>query len=186
MSTLLHIIFGLIIFFLVIAALSAGVLCIISFLNKKELRKPPVIPMLNRVGSQWDDGYTTYIAGLKYRATHHDAGGFYGWVEKEPDNEYDHRAVAIYNEHGRKLGYIPAKELYDFRKWSDGNPVPCTGFIFVEEGVVRGRIKALLPCSNDFLNRSFASYHDWVRENFGEKYVPNTPRPLFPTSASAT
>lgn len=135
----------------------------------------PEIYYLNREGDCYEDKFNTYIAGINYRCNLSDIGGFSGWVEPEPDNRYDKKAMAIYS--GKKhIGYIPADELHEYRAWSDCKTLPCCGYIYREDGEYRGRIKVIIPCNADFVRQELRSYQDWVRENVGSDYVP----PLFP------
>ena len=130
--------------------------------------------MLNREGDMQQDEWHTYIAGLPHHASKYDIGGFTGWVAHDKDNAYDRRARGVYNSFGKVLGYIPAKELDDFIDWCDGKPVPCVGFIYAENGEMRGRVKMLLPCNEDFLQSGFSYYLQWVNRNYGREYLPKS------------
>lgn len=128
--------------------------------------------MLNREGSSHADEWHTYIAGLRYHASVHDIGGFTGWVENDLGNTHDSKAMGIYNSFGKLLGYIPASELEDYRLWCLGQPVPCAGFVYIEDGQYRGRVKMLLPCNKEFLQKEFTRYLQWVKDNYGCDYLP--------------
>lgn len=132
----------------------------------------PTIPMLDREGWRYEDEWYTYVAGVAHYVTKFDEGGFAGWVENDSDNTYDRQAMGVYNHNGRLLGYIPADELKEYRKWCDAKPCPCVGYIRVENGKLRGRVKVLLPCNKEFLETEFTNYMKWVEENIGSKYVP--------------
>ncbi len=134
---------------------------------------PPVsVVMLNRDGDTYEDEWHTYIAGVSYHCSENDIGGYSGYVMLDEDNLKDKRARGIYSQ-TKLLGYIPANELIDYIDWSDGRPCPCVGFIFIEDGQLRGRVKILRPCNQDFLKTEFNSYLTWVRKNYGDKYVPS-------------
>ena len=138
------------------------------------LKSKPPFKMLNREGSPHADEWHTYIAGLRYHASVHDIGGFTGWVENDLGNAHDSKAMGIYNSSGKLLGYIPARELADYRLWCLGYPVPCVGFVFVEDGQYRGRVKILLPCNKDFLQTEFTRYLQWVKDNYGNDHLPKS------------
>lgn len=140
--------------------------------TEEKRRRRPHIRMLDREGDPIEDSRYTYIAGVPYNASCIDIGGFYGWVEAEPNNEHDSMAVAVYDFYGRRLGYIPHDELKEFRKWSNGDPLPCAGVIYKHEGKLYGKVKVLKPCNEDFLDGCFNSYINWVNDNLGPKYVP--------------
>ncbi|MBD5391267.1 hypothetical protein HDR66_00495 [bacterium] len=146
--------------------------------NKKnctqEFKKKPVLQMLNREGDMHEDEWHTYIAGLPHHASKYDIGGFSGWVEADYNNKYDRNAMGVYNSFGKLLGYIPAKELSEYREWCDAQSQPCVGFIYSEDGQLRGRIKILHPCNEEFLEKEFSRYLQWVRNNYGEEYLPKT------------
>lgn len=59
-------------------------------------------------------GYTTFpFIGTQYRndITIEDVGWFNGFAFCELTNQYDNKAIAIYREDGKVLGYIPKGEL---------------------------------------------------------------------------
>ncbi len=161
------------------------VICVVVFLfaisgnskeNKKtttiKLRKPElIIKMLNREGDLHEDEWHTYIAGVPHHAFKSDVGGFCGYVANDPNNSYDKNAVAVYSKL-KLFGYIPARELADYRAWSEGAVMPCVGFIYIEDGQLRGRVKILKPCSLEFLQEGFANYINWIKDTHGEKYIP--------------
>lgn len=132
----------------------------------------PAITMLNRKGESWADEYQTYIAGVPYHASRRDIGGFSGYVANDAGNTHDRNAMGVYNSDGKLLGFVPARELRDYRDWCGASTVPCIGFIHVEDGQLCGRVKMALPCNQDFVNDVFSRYRDWIRKNHGERYVP--------------
>lgn len=50
------------------------------------------------------------IKGMSYRNFNHKlhSGSFFGYICNEPENSQDKNAIAIYNNNGLHLGYIPA------------------------------------------------------------------------------
>ncbi len=84
------------------------------------------------------DDFDTYIAGANYRCSFMDIGGFIGFAIPQFDNKHDINAVAIYNKKGKHLGFIPRIEAKQFREWCDTRPVPCVGYIKMEDGKYRG------------------------------------------------
>ena len=142
--------------------------------NPEGSGEKPVIRMLNREGDPQEDEWHTYIAGLPHYVSKYDIGGFTGWVENDFGNRHDPKAMGVYNSDGKLLGYIPAKELADYRDWCDAMPQPCVGFIFVKDGELRGRVKILRPCNKEFLANHFGYYLQWVRDNYGPEYLPKS------------
>lgn len=134
----------------------------------------PAIKMLNCKGDPHDDEFYTYISGAFHHATESELGGFYGVVTPEPDNTYDHNAMAVCNTDMKLLGYIPASELSEYRKWSCAAPMPCIGYIYVENKQVHGRVKIFKPCSEEFLADQFQRYLDWISKNMGPEYLPKS------------
>ncbi len=121
-----------------------------------------------------EDEWHTYIAGLPHHISKYDIGGFAGWVEADYFNKFDPDAVGVYNSFGKLLGYIPAKEALGYKQWCDAQPHPCVGFIFVEDDQLRGRVKILRPCNEEFLKEEFTRYLQWVKNNYGEEYLPKS------------
>lgn len=140
--------------------------------NTDGLKRRPVLQMLNRKGDVHEDEWHTYLAGLPHHASKYDIGGFSGWVEADYNNKYDRNAMGVYNSFGKLLGYIPAKEVLDYRAWCGAKPQPCVGFIYNEDGQLRGRVKILRPCNEDFLQTEFSRYLQWVNDNYGKEYLP--------------
>lgn len=138
-----------------------------------EKRKPPkpTIKMLGRNGDVYEDEWHTYIAGVNHHASKYDIGGFCGYVANDSTNAHDPYAMGIYSSI-KLLGYIPAKELKNYILWSGGEVMPCVGFVFVEDGQLRGRVKILKPCNQEFLEKEFSRYLQWVKDNYGERYLP--------------
>lgn len=143
-----------------------------SYSHDMRKKTMPAFKILHRNGSPSADEWYTYIAGTYYHTSIHDIGGFCGWVENDKENEQDPNAMAIYNNKGKHLGFIPAKELSDYRNWCDAEPQPCVGLIYVEEGQIRGRVKILRPCNKEFLETEFSKYLNWVNKNYGPDYLP--------------
>ena len=57
------------------------------------------------------------IVGMTYRyLSMSDLGKFNGFAQAEDDNEFDDFAVAIYNDRGKHLGYIPRddEEMHEY------------------------------------------------------------------------
>lgn len=78
--------------------------------------------------------FYTSVAGINFenRVTDEDLGPILGYVEKEPDNKYNPKAVAVKRTDGERLGYISDKDLDDFYKFLDtktANVLPFSGNI---------------------------------------------------------
>lgn len=95
----------------------------------EELRQQ-LVTAFEELSAAHPDEMETYIAGAQY----HDGvegAGFIGYTRREPDNPHDPRAVAIYDNEHRHVGYIPRKDLdeyYESAK-SDSDEYVCMGFI---------------------------------------------------------
>lgn len=133
----------------------------------------PALRMLDREGDPDEDEWFTYIAGVPHHATKYQIGGFCGWVAHEEGNKYDPYAMGVYNSKGKLLGYIPAKDVKQYRAWCDAEPQPCVGFIYEEDGQLRGRVKVLRPCNAEFLQTEFQRFVNWINNNYGRAYVPD-------------
>lgn len=145
-----------------------------SVIEVKKLKKKPIIKMLNRDGDVDEDEWYTYIVGLSHCVSKYDIGGFTGWVENDFGNAYVSKAMGVYNSFGKLLGYIPAKELSSYRDWCCGEPMPCMGLVYFEDGLYRGRVKILRPCNETYLQTEFSRYAQWVYDNYGKEYLPRS------------
>ena len=146
-------------------------ICLIKAVRK---RNKVMHTQIEYIGTDADmpADYNTYIAGVNYRCVNSDTGGFLGIIIPQSNNKHDKNAVAIYKRDGRLLGYIPKNETVEFRKWCNTHPVPCVGYIRKENGILQGRIKALLPENEKAVNKATAYYVRWLVENYGRKFVP--------------
>ena len=79
----------------------------------------------------WGDNYFhVSVAGTKYHCTSTDAGFILGLVEADVENEYNNKAMAVYDKFHKKLiGYIPEKILASYRQWSGAQPKLFIGYI---------------------------------------------------------
>ena len=77
--------------------------------------------------------YHTKIAGINFRKDIRNLAYIYfdAMLIPEPTNKHDKNAIKIVHaEDGRLLGYIPAEETDDVRKWVNNQfPYPCRAFI---------------------------------------------------------
>lgn len=148
--------------------------------NYEPVSKNDGIPKIKYGNSSTRDmvsDFYTYIAGINYRCNKNDIGGFLGTALPEDNNPHDKNAVAIYRKDGKKLGYIPAAEAKEFRKWSKEEAVPCVGYIIkgdAKNGMVQGKVKAMLPESETGVKITTAYFVKWMVSNYGAKYLPNS------------
>lgn len=77
--------------------------------------------------------YHTKIAGINFRKDIRNLAYIYfdATLIPEPTNKHDKNAIKIVHaEDGRHLGYVPAEETDDVRKWVNNQfPYPCRAFI---------------------------------------------------------
>lgn len=73
--------------------------------------------------------FESRVAGAMHRCTDSDIGGFLGYIDPEPNNDYDKNAIAIYRNDGKHLGYIPKGDTARVRRWASRESLPCIGFI---------------------------------------------------------
>ncbi len=116
--------------------------------------------------------YFTRVAGVQYRNTKRDVGGFLGCVRSEPNNKYDKNAIGIYRNDGKLLGYIPKDETGDFREWSDKENLPCVGYIQEGDDVpLFGKVK-VIDCDKGKAELLIIKFVRWLVDAFGVKYIP--------------
>ena len=75
------------------------------------------------------------IAGINYREGISDyEGKFIGELVPEPSNQHDPNAIKIIHKDGKHLGYVPAEETEQLRKWVNNKfPYKCYGEITQSE-----------------------------------------------------
>lgn len=61
--------------------------------------------------------FYTSVAGINFRCRPEDEGGIYGYVQRDPGNEYNPNAVGVYRANGDLLGYVAEKDLDEFYKF---------------------------------------------------------------------
>ena len=58
--------------------------------------------------------FYTSVAGINFRCTPDDLGSVIGYVQQDPGNEYNPKAVGVYRVKGSLLGYVSEKDLDSF------------------------------------------------------------------------
>lgn len=127
--------------------------------------------MLNTEPEYNDYKFNTFISGVTHHAKKDDVGPFIGIVAPEPTNQYDKKAMAIYNIEGRLLGYIGKQDLNSYREWSDCKPCHCVGYIQNDDDTYNGRINAIRPYNMDFVKEEIGSYLRWYKNKYGSENI---------------
>lgn len=77
--------------------------------------------------------YETYVAGMQHHKPYRRGlmkslvVGTDLVLKREPDNEFDHRAIAVYMQNGLRLGYLPKWINHiPSRLLDDGHELQCT------------------------------------------------------------
>ena len=110
-----------------------------------------------------------FISGLAHHCTINDCGIFGGIVFNDDQNPIDKKAMAIgSHQSGKTIGYVPAAILDSFRKWCGKKDCHCVGYIYREEGALRGRARVYHPdCDLNTIGEDGAKYLETVCERFG-------------------
>lgn len=74
--------------------------------------------------------FETRVAGAQYHCDDGDIGGFMGYIAPDPNNKYDKKAIAIYRNDGKHLGFIPKDDIARLKRWASQPSLPCIGYIF--------------------------------------------------------
>ena len=108
--------------------------------QKQHVKDEPVLTGL----SDRDPGVNDfYISGLSHHCTARDRGIISGAIVNEKDNPVDRKAMAlVVGKPIRIIGYVPSAILPDFRRWAGKSDIRFVGYIFVEDGILRGRARA--------------------------------------------
>ena len=147
-----------------------GIYFIISRIRKAI--KKPQNPVSVSVKVSSGPNYFCKIAGVQYRNTMQDIGGFLGYVCSEPNNPHDKNAIAIYRNDDKLVGYIPKDEIKDFREWSAKENLPCVGFIKDGDEVpLYGKVK-IIDSDKDETELEVIKFVKWLVSNLGVKFIP--------------
>lgn len=84
-------------------------------------------PIEEKTGNYHKDSMTIRIAGIGYYldAASPDLGLFCGYLEKQPDNEYDPNAIGIYKKNGELIGYVPRVKIDAVNAFTKGKRAHC-------------------------------------------------------------
>ena len=106
------------------------------------------------------DTMDTEIAGMRYYCTMADVGLVNGTVRPEPGNPHDIRAQVVIRADGKKLGYIPRRDLDDYEEFNEDDlTCPFVGRVVVDHnGYMKADIRVALPESLDFVKEELLSY----------------------------
>lgn len=74
--------------------------------------------------------FESRVAGAQYHCNDGDIGGFMGYIAPDPNNKYDKKAIAIYRNDGKHLGFIPKDDIARLKRWASQPSLPCIGYIF--------------------------------------------------------
>ena len=102
----------------------------------------------------------TEIVGMNYYISESDIGLVNGTVQSEPNNPHDHRAQLVLRSDGKKLGYIPRRDLDDYEDFNEDDVVcPFAGEITMDDnGFFHADILVALPESRDFVKEELSYY----------------------------
>ena len=99
-------------------------------------KKPNQTEVSSTATPSWDNGdfaMSLDVAGInKHECTLDYVGPFEGYIEAEPDNEFDPNAIKVMHRDGAMLGYITAAETELVRQLFDGKleySWPVVGYI---------------------------------------------------------
>lgn len=73
--------------------------------------------------------FESRVAGAQHHCNDSDIGGFMGYIAPDPNNKYDKKAIAIYRNDGKHLGFIPKDDIARLKRWASQPSLPCIGYI---------------------------------------------------------
>lgn len=127
---------------------------------------------LTRTNKFTSPEFYTSIAGVAFRNTADDIGGFLGYVCSDPSNSYDKNAIAIYRNDNKLLGYIPKEKQKEFREWSTKENLPCVGYIKDGDEVeLWGKVK-ILDTDKEETDLEMIKFVRWLISKYGKKFIP--------------
>ncbi len=110
-----------------------------------------------------------FIAGLGHHCSVNDCGIFGGIIFNEKDNSVNKKAMAIgSHQSGKIIGYVPEAILDNYRDWCGRKKCHCVGFVYRQDGKLRGRVRAYHPdCDHELIEKDGSQYLEKVCEIFG-------------------
>lgn len=85
--------------------------------------------------------FYTSVAGINFRCTPEDVGSVIGYVQRDPGNQYNPKAVGVYRINGSLLGYVAEKDLDSFYEFKgDG----------YDKMVFSGNVKSVIRFGKEF------------------------------------
>lgn len=118
------------------------------------------------------------IAGISFRCTEADEGGFMGGVRLEPDNDHDPNAIAVYTNEGKHVGYVPKDKQAEVRAAMNGDDAaPCVGYIGTfggrkKKNGVYGKIKIINTEDKNLMNIEAITFVAHVMNDEDEYAIP--------------
>lgn len=90
---------------------------------------------------------TFQIAGIRHHYSEDMPLSFEGYIEPEPTNIHDPKAIAVYSAEGKLIGYIPRSETDIVRAWAKSNDpsLPCKIHLDISEkyNIYRGVVEII-------------------------------------------
>ena len=163
----------------IVAIIAYSIYYVIRKVKKKQAKKVPETQtdagITIKVTAGSDDGtYYTKIAGVQYRCTNDDVGGFLGYVRSDKNNPHDKNSIAVYNNDNKLLGYIPKENQSSFREYSEKDDLPCVGFINIGNDVpLYGKVK-IIDSDTEETKLIITKYVHWLISTFGVRFVPSS------------
>lgn len=110
--------------------------------------------------------FYTSVAGINFRAKPEDIGQIIGYVEQDPTNTYNPRAVAVKRIGGELLGYVADKDLdrfYQFKGEGYDTMVFAGNIKKTERGFYVGNIAIFRSSDNEELE-------DLIEEHWNDDF----------------
>lgn len=147
--------------------------------HDKPKQKEIIVRTLNIPDDDKDGTFETRIAGITFHCDETDQGIFKGIIFNESNNPSNPNAMAIASAQSNKIvGYIPNDELKEYSRWCNYKNFPCVGFIkqftnYQGKDILFGRVVAIKPCNETFVNKVTAEEIECIEENEGMRYTSN-------------
>lgn len=149
--------------------------------NDTTTKKEVTVEFTNAPPPSGRNKFSFSIAGINYRCTLKDVGSFIGMLVPEPNNPHDPNAIAVFNQNGKRLGYVGKSNLSELYQWSKGRVCPCVGYIISDydarenKNYLIGHCTAIYPSTLEECQKQADEIAERiVREQGSEFALPET------------
>ena len=147
---------------------------LISHLNRKHRREWELRYPTFRAG-EGINVWTGKLADIKYHCNPDDIGAVIFAVKSQTDAERHEELMAVLRDDGKNLGRIARRKHSDYVEWSKGEVCSGVGLVLYDEASRHLWCNLTVyssDTSDEQLEAEIHHFLDFVKDNYGEAYIP--------------